>query len=312
MRKLIGLISLVVIGLSGFAQEFTAKLPMGNKLKVGEPLELELVFRYPSNSNDLPVLQNIKKNSYLSDEIEVLEIDEERIADDGAVIEVRKRLQITVWAQGLHKIPPFSIYYAGDSLYSQSLDISTPEIKIDLKQAPKDIKGIYEADWNTWDEIKLWFKNYWWVILSLVLLLFGFLWLKNYLKKIKENALSPLSEMSAEDLAYLMLSKIEESESWKKGEIKTYYTQISEVIWKYLEMHFNVPTSDQTSNEIIDKVKQTAIPKERIKDLQEIFTSADLVKFAKSSPSEQEHELIMLKTRKFVDQTKHIPYRGHE
>ncbi len=87
-----------------------------------------------------------------------------------------------------------------------------------------------------------------------------------------------------------------------KADSKVYYSVISEAIRKYLRAAHSIPATEATTAEIMQAVKSSTIPASAYDKLREILEEADLVKFAKYAPTEEEKTKYMEKARELVRQ----------
>src|SRR5690606_20648105 len=80
------------------------------------------------------------------------------------------------------------------------------------------------------------------------------------------------------------------------GDVKSYYSEMTDVIRDYIEEVFEIPAKESTTSEVIQmlfqtiKTKKIQLSKESINDLKRVLQTADLVKFAKSEPMMNEIE----------------------
>lgn len=84
---------------------------------------------------------------------------------------------------------------------------------------------------------------------------------------------------------------------------KTYYTLLTDVIRKYIKARFGFNATEMTSSEIISRLQQEA-DKTMIEELKELFTTADLVKFAKYSTLINENDANLVNAVEFINTTK--------
>ena len=77
---------------------------------------------------------------------------------------------------------------------------------------------------------------------------------------------------------------------WKVGKEKQYYTGITDALRNYIESRYGFGAMEKTSSEIMDSLKDKKLDEKIFNDLDEMFARADLVKFAKYTPSEQDNE----------------------
>ena len=89
--------------------------------------------------------------------------------------------------------------------------------------------------------------------------------------------------------------------SGRKGEIKKYYTRLTEILRQYLENRFRVYSLELTTAETLDALVKTGFKKNgSYNELKAVLTGADLVKFAKYKPEPSENESHFQNSWNFV------------
>lgn len=84
---------------------------------------------------------------------------------------------------------------------------------------------------------------------------------------------------------------------------KTYYTRLTDTLRQYIRDRFGFNAMEMTSREIIERL-QIAGDSKMLDELTELFTTADLVKFAKYSTLINENDLNLVNAVNFIDSTK--------
>jgi len=85
---------------------------------------------------------------------------------------------------------------------------------------------------------------------------------------------------------------LKNDELWQKGEIKKYYTILTDILRQYLENRFRVFSLELTTAETLDTLVKTGFKKDgSYNNLKTVLTGADLVKFAKYNPVSTEMNL---------------------
>ena len=84
---------------------------------------------------------------------------------------------------------------------------------------------------------------------------------------------------------------------------KTYYTLLTDVLRKYIKARFGFNAMEMTSTEIISRLQQEE-DRKMIDELNELFMTADLVKFAKHNPLMNENDANLLNAIDFINDTK--------
>jgi hypothetical protein len=83
---------------------------------------------------------------------------------------------------------------------------------------------------------------------------------------------------------------LDEKLLWQNNKIKEYYSELTEIVRGYIERELKVPALENTSDEILEMIKDfktsdtIETSKETIDKLKDLLREADLVKFAKSKP----------------------------
>ena len=84
---------------------------------------------------------------------------------------------------------------------------------------------------------------------------------------------------------------------------KEYYTKLTEALRKYIKERFGFNAMEMTSSEIIMHLKANG-DESMMNELQELFMTADLVKFAKYSSLLNEKDMNLVNAINFIDKTK--------
>ncbi len=87
------------------------------------------------------------------------------------------------------------------------------------------------------------------------------------------------------------------------GLIKEFYSDISEIIRRYIEGRYFIPALEETSREILIELNGQDISEEMLLKVKESLELSDLVKFAKYMPSDEENQNVVSWTREFVEGT---------
>jgi len=108
----------------------------------------------------------------------------------------------------------------------------------------------------------------------------------------------------AHEIAYERLKQLAESSLLANGEIKEYYSEISEILRQYVEGRWGVFALELTSFELLDKLRTVEIPRECMPVCEQFLALCDFVKFAKYIPGDAEHNAVINWALQFVDMTK--------
>ena len=201
---------------------------------------------------------------------------------------------ITAWDSGTYYIPPISFSVNSKT---EGLLLNVQTIILEEGAELKDIKQPMEAPIG-WSDIWPWLVGI--IALSLIIFL-----LKKYVftKKEKIKIENPEVIIPAYITALKQLEKLDKAKLWQAGNIKKYYTELSEIIRRYTENRFNFIALELATDEIISELK-SKVNNEQLASITILLQRADLAKFAKSKPDENENKESMQLAKHFVGQTK--------
>ena len=203
-----------------------------------------------------------------------------------------KKYTITGFDSGSFYIPQQQIFVKNQAFFTDSLLVNVATIAIDTSKIKKfPIKSIKSEPYVLDD-----FKGYIWIAL-VVLLLVGILVYLLFFRKKKETVEEVVIPLKpAYEEAIEKLQQLDEKLLWQNNKIKEYYSELTEIVRNYIGRDIEIPTFEQTSNEIIGLIeaqntkKKLGLSKETIATIHSLLKNADLVKFAKSKPLSHEIE----------------------
>ena len=214
-------------------------------------------------------------------------------------------LTVTSFEDSLFYIAPLPFVSGDDTVWSDGLTLNVVQpFEMDTTDmAITDIKGVYKAP--IW-----WWGIFRWVLLAVLLAGVGVAgyYLITYLqsRKREEEGKVVMSEplRPADEVALEKLDAIKEKKIWQQGQVKEYYTQLTDVVREYIARRFEVSSVEQTSDETLRDIRPLLSERKDLYDqLRKMLTLADLVKFAKWSTTPDENELSLRNAYTFVKET---------
>jgi hypothetical protein len=214
-------------------------------------------------------------------------------------------LTVTSFEDSLFYIAPLPFLSGDDTVWSDGLTLNVVQpFEMDTTDmAITDIKGVYKAP--IW-----WWGIFRWVLLAVLLAGVGVAgyYLITYLqsRKREEEGNEVVTEplRPAEEVALEKLDAIKEKKIWQQGQVKEYYTQLTDVVREYIARRFEVSSVEQTSDETLRDIRPLLNERKDLYDqLRKMLTLADLVKFAKWSATPDENELSLRNAYTFVKET---------
>ena len=203
-----------------------------------------------------------------------------------------KRYVLTGFDSGSFYIPQQQIFVKNQAYLTDSLLVNVATIAVDTSKIKKfPIKSIKIEPFILDD-----FKGYIWIILLVILGIGLLVYFFGFRKKKEELQEEIITIIPAFEEAISKLHQLDEKLLWQNNKIKQYYSELTEIVRNYLGRDIEIPTFEQTSDEIIMLIKiqndekKLGLSKETLKIITSLLRNADLVKFAKAKPLSNEIE----------------------
>lgn len=201
----------------------------------------------------------------------------------GSRYELIKKYGLTQFDSGKYYVPSLRVLIDKKMFLTDSILVEVANVQVDtLRQKMYDIKSIAEASSS---------KSWIWKLLLILLLITGIGAFVYWFVKIRQR-----KKIEAEvyktpiEKATNLLNILEKKELWQKGEIKDYYSELTDIARNYIEEAIEIPAMESTTSELIEGLRKASLKKkmvlsqETIENLERVLKQADLVKFAKSKP----------------------------
>ncbi|KLT69557.1 hypothetical protein [Flavobacterium sp. ABG] len=247
------------------------------KNKIGAEFKLTLKTVVSSKSKVVfPKLKNIGP-------LEVIESYPIDTVKKNDTYELIKKYGLTQFDSGKYTIPSIKILIDKKPYLTDSIRVEVANVKVDtLQQKMYDIKDITTVDSG--------FGNWWKYVLALLLLIGIGVFVYWFVKKRQQKKIEEEIYKTPIEKATSLLNNLEKKELWQKGEVKEYYSELTDIARNYIEEAIQIPAMESTTSELIQgirtastKKKMTLTP-ETVENLERVLRQADLVKFAKSKP----------------------------
>ena len=111
-------------------------------------------------------------------------------------------------------------------------------------------------------------------------------------------------ERPAHAIAMEALGRLKAKKLWQQGQVKQYYSELTEILRRYFENRYRLPALEETTDEIMIGLHRLRPGQELLESTEAVLRRADLVKFAKHVPGVTEHEESLAAVTTFVDRTK--------
>ena len=226
------------------------------------------------------------------------------LSDKKGTLSLRGRIILTSFDSGSYVLPPLYVLMARADGSIDTLEYTGPRLAVNTIPIdtatfqPHDIKGQIRYP-VTFREVIPW--------VGLALLVAALVWLLvRWIRLRRQNRDffgKPVVKDPPHIVALRSLEKTRAQKLWQAGKQKQFYTQVTDALRQYIAERFDIAALEQTSTEMFRDLQDKDIEPELKEKLKDLFTTADFVKFAKHTASDQENENAIPTAIRFVNET---------
>ncbi|MDT8309211.1 MAG: hypothetical protein RQ866_06750, partial [Bacteroidales bacterium] len=220
---------------------------------------------------------------------------------------------ISIYDSGSFIIPPISFsFHSGDDttpavLYTEAIPLEVLAPKVNLQKDILDINPNM-LSFYTWKEILPW------VLFIILISIIIWLWFryKKYIHRKEKPYTKVVAKKPPHIKALERLESLSKAKLLQKGMIKEYHTELTDIIRTYFEERYAFNALEMTTDEIMyfltDNPEWEASLTEELKEMLDL---ADLVKFAKAFPGEDQSNRSIKIAFRIVNETS-LPEKTNE
>ena len=250
------------------------------------------------------VLPSFKPQDQIVPGVEVVEQskgDTMQMGDDR--IQVSRDYTLTSFDEKVYVVPALDVKIDGKSYHGNPLALKVLTVPVDTVHPNQfyPAKGVQDNpfEWSEWSFA-------FWLSLLMIIICGAMIYLRNRLKKNKPiiARIRIVKRVPAHEKALREINDIKHHHTNASQETqKEYYTQLTNTLRAYIVSRFGFNAMEMTSSEIIDNLRASGDQK-MIDELRMLFSTADLVKFAKYEIPMNENDANLVNAINFIDQTK--------
>lgn len=293
MRKYIVIFILLILAVVSHAQvQVTASVDSTKILIGGRSHYFITVYAPKGTKISFPEFNNKKE---IVPDVEVLSAKSDT-ADANSKVRIRRIYTITAWDAKRYTIPAQKVIVGGATKTTGNVTLDVQAVPVDTVKStpmpPDDIQKV-PFSWGEWVPVILV------IVLALILICFVFYLYRNLCHKKNGRALKKARALSYYEQAKHDLSEIA-ANKMLYAEQKAYYTDVTNVLRKYISQRYNINALEMTSHEILESMNDVC----DVSELKVVFNTADLVKFAKYSTDANDMTYYLDSIVHFIDSTK--------
>lgn len=248
-----------------------------SRIRIGDEVRLLLSVEYPRKYSVTPPSEKINVSPF-----EVKGVNPEVFRKGQNRVRETFRLTLTVFQTGDLKVPPIVVQYTDEA--GNAGQVATEPLSVKVESVGKkltdkeDIRPIKKP-------VSLGLLEFWSTLFRFAAAaLFIFLIVKISLR-IWRDRNNAESRKPPHQRVKIEIGRLKDCGYLEEKNYKAFYSELSDILRRYLERRFQVEALESTSAELLEALKKISFENEVLNAVREVLTEADLVKFAKSVPS---------------------------
>ena len=226
-----------------------------------------------------------------------------QLLNDGKRMVLTQHYVVTSFDSALYYIPPITVkvdgkdYQAKTNLALKVLTVNIDTMKVDSICGFKpEMKPPFS--WDDWKPVI-------WMVIGLLILaaLLIYVVIRLITNKPIIHRIKLRQHIAPHKVAMQKIAQIKEDNLVQSEDSKEYYTQSTDTLRQYISERFKFSAMEMTSSEIIEHL-QAENDEEALRELRELFQTADLVKFAKYTTLINENDRNLVTAVEYINQTK--------
>lgn len=249
-------------------------------------------------------LPDIKNGNEIIPNVEVVTVHrpDTNLLNDGKRMEISQRYTVTAWDSSFYYLPPFEVKVDGKVYKSNALALNVYTVDIDTLHLDHFFPPypIMEPpfSWDDWSAPVFAAFLVVFLFIICIVLYYHIVNGKPIVRIIRRKKVLPPHKVAMDEI-----QRIKADRMWAEEDSKEYYTQLTDTLRTYIRERYGFNAMEMTSSEIIEHLLNEN-DEEALKELRDIFTTADLVKFAKHSTLINENDANLMAAMEYVNQTK--------
>jgi len=268
-------VSVFVLGFTGYGQVST-KIDT-TSIRIGEQFNYEII---------VDQTKDVRFPKFESDSLNRIGVVTSHKIDS-LKNQLIKKYTLTSFDSGRYVLPGQEIFIKDKRFLTNQVIIDVATVAVDtIKQPMYHIKDIENEPYLFSD-----YLNYFWGLIALLVVIGIILYFVLRDKPTEEELISRIPPF---DTAKLRLKELDSKKLISQNKIKLYYVELTDIVRTFIEKELNIPALESTTDELLETItdfnssSNLNIPKETLYKLQKLLQEADLVKFAKSKPLQNE------------------------
>lgn len=311
MRLLLISIVVMISAMSGIsANRITARLDSAGIL-MGRTTTLRLQVTQPEGTRGyLPLFRTPNEKGWIGvcgDSVEFRYPHQIDTVKEDKYLKIDYAITVQSFDSGTYRLPEVAFVDGVDTVWSNPLQLNVrPVIGVTAETPIADYANVADPENpSIFDVLPDWVVNYWWILLIVAVVAAATIYLWRRYRK-TGSILPKKPEPTPNEVAEAALKSLKEQKLWEQGMEKEYYTDLTDILRKYLYGRFGINAMEMTSRQILAALSANKEIKDKRPMIRQILDMADFVKFAKVRPLPADNVAAFENAYKFVIDTRPV------
>lgn len=224
--------------------------------------------------------------------------------DSQGMLPQERIFNLALYDTGNYLLPPLPIVLhaanSTETLFTHHCKVEIASVLPDTASVPRPIKGLRSLP-ITWRDLLAWTP---WLLMAALAVATFFLYRKYRRKRQPEVFKAPERVRPVHELAISELIELRDKKLPQRGMLKEFYSELSEILRRYVERRYGFPALEMTTWDIEQKLSTNGYAQILFEEGLIILRESDLVKFAKYLPSWQSCDKHLERAFRIIEATK--------
>lgn len=311
-RLYITIISAVLTCAAAFGAGATVEVKMDSVvLQMGRMSTLHVSVTQPKGAKGhFPLFSKLTEKGVIpvcGDSVELRMPVKTDTVESGGNIRINLDVPVQAFDSGYYQLPRLAFVTGNDTVESNSVAFKVYPVNATADTPIGDFASVADpADPSFFDFLPDWFVDYWWLFLIALLIAVALILVYRRYRRVG-HILPKKPEQTPYEEAIKRLNELKQRKLWEQGEEKEYYTELTDILRRYLWRRFGINAVEMTSRQILESLSGNKEIKDKRVYFRQILDMADFVKFAKVRPLPDDNILAFDNALRFVEETKPVP-----
>lgn len=221
--------------------------------------------------------------------------------------EITRKYTIQSFDSGVYVIPPFMLINGSDTALSEVVSLKVNPIDVSELETIHPMASVADAGRRWYDFLPDWVTENWiWILACVLIVAAGVVGVLIFTNRIHVPFIPEKKPEPPYDQAKRLLALLREEHLWEKGREKEYYSELTDILRRYISRRFGVNAMEMTSGQLLKALDSLSELNTLAPQVKYVLDTADFVKFARMQPKPDVNVKTFEATDNFIETTRPV------